>query len=47
MLCSSLYLGKPRNMTKKKPSTTLFNVMLGFVLSSIPQLRGNRGYSGA
>ena len=29
MLCSSLYLGKPRNMTKKKPSTTPFDVMLG------------------
>lgn len=40
-------LKKPRNATEKKPGTTLFNVMLGFVLSSIPQPRGNRGYFGA
>ena len=47
MLCSSLYLGKPRNMTKKKPSITPNGAMLGFVLNSIPQLRENRGYFGA
>ena len=31
----------------KKPSTASFDVLLGFLLSSIPQPRGNRGYFGA
>ena len=30
-----------------KPSIASNGVVLGFVLSSIPQLRGSRGYSGA
>ena len=37
----------PETAQKKKPSIAPFDVMLGFVFSSIPQLRGNCGYFGA
>ena len=37
---------KSRNATAK-PSIAPFDMMLGFLLSSIPRLRENRGYFGA
>ena len=40
-------LKKAPKHDKKETQHHAIDVMLGFVLSSIPQLRGNRGYFGA
>ena len=40
-------LKKATKHDKKEAQHHDIDVMLGFVLSSIPQLRENRGYSGA
>lgn len=40
-------LKKAPKHDKKETQHHAIDVMLGFILSSIPQLRENRGYSGA
>lgn len=43
----SFILKKAPKHDKKEAQHHDINVMLGFLLNSIPQLRGNRGYFGA